>query len=211
MQFTTIVAAFLFDTAHASPDLRERAIAAGMTDVVHLEAGNRKALGFHDPARDVVGGTWGKFGMAWAVVDDVEGLECLQIYSSMNSYFDAVVASKEKELSDDDPMLAHIETFRDACLRLAPRAAFLDTRSHYGDEHWEDKQGNRDWVHAQARCVAASDIEALADEHHSLLYLDDALAKRWDRNPPVDDRYRDRVVVPRGRLVFAGSGPMRMA
>lgn len=209
MHFTTIVAAFL--SQPAGPNLRERAIAAGVTDVVPLEPGNRRALGFHDPARELVGGTWGAFGMAWAVVDDVEGLECLQIYMSMNSYFDAVVAAMAAQATGDDPMLAHIETFRDACLRLEPRAAFLDTRSHYGDETWEDKQGNRGWVHAQARRVAASDTNALADEHYGLLYLGEALAALWDANPPVDDRERDRFVVPRGRLVFAGSGPTRMA
>lgn len=208
MQFTTIVAAFLFDNAQAGQSLRERALAAGMTDVAPLDPDNRKALGMHDPAPEAVGGSWGAFGMAWAIVDDVDGWDCLQIYTSMGSYFDAVVANESVE-PNDDPMLAWIETFRDACVGLQPRAAFLDTRSHYGDQCWEAKQGNRDWVRAQARRVIASDVQALADEHYSLLYLDDALARQWDANPPGDER--DSVVVPRGRLVFAGSGPKRMA
>jgi len=209
MQFTTIVAAFLSDAAPPGQALRDRALSAGMTDVVPLEPDDRKALGVHAPTPEMVGGTWGAFGMAWAIIDDVEGWECLQIYTSMNSYFDAVVANEAVDPKHVDPMLAWVETFRDACVRLEPRAAFLDTRSHYGDQRWEDKQGNRDWVRAQARRVMAGDITALADEHYSLLYLDAPLARRWDANPPGDDR--DTVVMPRGRLVFAGSGPKRMA
>lgn len=209
MQFRTIVAAFLLDRSQASTSLRDRAIAAGMTDILPLEPDNRKALGFHEPGREIVGGTWGAFGMAWAIVDDIKEWECVQIYTSMDSYFDALVAVKAVGSMDDDPTLPFIETFRDACLRLYPSAAFLDTRSHYGDPRWEDKQGNRDWVCAQARRAAAYDISALADEHYSIMYLDEVLSRQWDSNSPSDER--DCVALPRGRLMFAGTGATRMA
>lgn len=209
MQFTTIVAAFCCKKEPAGPTLQERARDAGMTEVAVLDRGNRIALGFHDPEREVVGGVWAAFGMAWAIQDHIEGLECLQIYASMNSYFDAEIAANDSLSEGEDPSLPYIATFRDACLHLEPVAAFLDTRAHYGDERWENKQGNRDWVLSQARRVTASDANGLADERYSLLYLSESLAKRWDSNPIRDDR--DEVAVPTGRLVFARSGPARMA
>jgi hypothetical protein len=209
MQFRTIVAAFFLDTAQARPMLEECVRAAGMTDVAPLGPGNRVALGFHDPGREVVGGQWGAFGIAWAVRDDVEGMVCLQVYASMNHYLDALPTAREREHQADDPLASFVAVFRDACLALQPIAAFLDTRAHYGDAKWEDKQGNRDWVLSQADMVAGSRVSDLADARYSVLYLGDALAQRWDADATYDDR--DSVAMPRGRLVFAGRGPARMA
>jgi hypothetical protein len=208
MQFTTIVAAFFFETGQGRSHLHALVRAAGMTDVAPLDDINRRALGFRDPDREVFGGTWGAFGSTWAILDEHDGVRCLQLYASMNLYLDSQLTS-EKRQATENPLLAYVSTFRDACLRLEPVAAFLDTRAHYGDECWENKQGNRDWVLSQARRVAASDTNGLADERYSLLYLNESLARRWDSNPIRDDR--DNVDVPTGRLVFARSGPARMA
>jgi hypothetical protein len=209
MQFTTIVAAFFFESGRVSPDLNELVRGAGMTDVAPLTDLNRQALGFHDPDREVVGGRWGAFGDTWAILDEVDGLLCLQLYASMNDFLDAQLASADDRWTDGDPVLAYVATFRDACLNLQPIVAFLDLRAHYGDERWENKQGNRDWVLSHAKIVAEANANALADERFNLLYLSDTVARSWDADPIRDDR--DMVEVPRGRLVFARSGRARLA
>jgi hypothetical protein len=208
MQFKTIVAAFFLRKGPGNcPTLQELVRTAGMTRVESLEAIERRALGIHDPAREVVGGTWGAFGDTWAVLDETEGLACVQLYASMNGYLDAQL--KADDSRSEAPVLAYIATFRDACLSLKPVAALFDTRSHYGDERWENQQGNRDWVLAQSHLIAASDVDGLADEWYSLLYLSEPLARLWHSNPLRDDR--DRIDIPGGRLVFAGSGRARLS
>lgn len=209
MQFTTIVAAFFFETKQHRPRLHDLVRAAGMTDAASLDDINRRALGFHDSDREVFGGTWGAFGSTWGVIDEVDGLLCLQLYAAMNRYLDTQLAGEDRQVMDEDPLLPYITTFRDTCVSLNPIAAFLDTRAHYGDEQWENKQGNRNWVLSHAKIVGDSNANALADERFSLLYLGDPLARLWDPDPIRDDR--DMVQVPSGRLVFARSGPARMA
>jgi hypothetical protein len=208
MLFRTIVSAFFLETS-ADEDLATLAERAGMTDVVALDEEARRALGFHEPERQVLGGMWGAFRETWAIVDDVERIRCLQLYSPATRYLDAARAAREHDEADDGPLLAYVRTFRDACLSLDPMAAFLDTRPHYEDERWENKQGNPDWVRAQAKKVAKGDVDALADEHFSLLYLNEALTRRWTSDPVRDDR--DLIDVPAGRLAFARSGRDRMA
>jgi|SRR5215831_6537673 len=209
MQFTTIVAAFFFETGQGRSNLHTLVRAAGMTDVAPLEDINRRALGFRESNREVLGGTWGAFGSTWAILDEVEGLICLQLYAAMNDYLDSQLVGEDRQAMDEDPLLPYISTFRDACLSLKPIAAFLDTHAHYGDEQWENKQGNRNWVLSHAQMVADSNANALADERFSLLYLGEPLTLLWDSDPIRDDR--DMVEVPSGRLVFARSGPARMA
>jgi hypothetical protein len=209
MQFTTIVAAFFFEKRQVRPNLYELVRAAGITDVASFDNVDRGALGFHDSDREVVGGRWRAFGDTWAILDEVDGLLCLQLYASMNSFLDAEIAAKDRQGRDEDLLLPYIATFRDACLSLKPMAAFLDTRAHYGDERWENKQGNREWVLSQAHMVAVSNANGLADERYSMLYLGEPLARLWNSNPIRDDR--DMIEVPSGRLVFARSGPARMA
>ena len=77
MQFTTIVAAFFFEMGQGRPNLHALVRAAGMTDVAPLEDINRRALGFRESNREVLGGTWGAFGSTWVIFDEVEGLICL--------------------------------------------------------------------------------------------------------------------------------------
>lgn len=208
MQFKTIVAAFFLRKEQDNrPTLQELVRAAGMTQVMSLDASDRLALGIDGSAREGVGGSWGAFGDTWAVLDETESLVCLQLYASMHRYLDAQLAGDDSQ--GEDPLLPYISNFRDACLSLKPVAALLDTRAHYGDERWENQEGNRDWVLSQSHMVAASDADGLADERYSLLYLSEPLARLWNSNPIRDDR--DRVEVPSGRLVFARSGPARMA
>ena len=209
MQFTTIAAAFFFETVKDRPNLHELVRAAGMTNAASFDDVNRRALGFHDPDREILGGTWGAFGSTWAILDEVEGLLCQQLYTSRNAYLDARIHGEDRQGTDEDPELPYIGTFRDACLGLKPIAAFLDTRAHYGDEQWENKQGNRNWVLSHAQKVASSKVNALADERFSLLYLCERLTRLWESDPIRDDR--DMVEVSSGRLVFARSGPSRMA
>lgn len=208
MQFKTIVAAFFLRSERGKrPPLQDLVRVAGMARVAPLGAGSRLALGIHDSDEEVVGGTWGSFGDTWAVLDETEGLTCVQLYASMNRYLDAQLAADDSR--SEAPVLAYIATFRDACLSLKPVAAVFDTRSHDGDERWENQQGSRDWVLAQSHLIAASDTDGLADEWYSLLYLSEPLVRLWHSNPLRDDR--DQIDVPGGRLVFAGSGRARLA
>jgi hypothetical protein len=209
MQFSTIVAAFFLEQTGSAPTVEEVAISAGLTDLRPLDDLSRRALGFHEPDRLVLAGSWGAFGDTWCIVDEVDGYWCLQCYSSMNDYLDAQIAGEGREGTDEDPVLPYVAIFRDACLALRPEVAFLDTRAHYGDKRWEDKQGNRDWVLSQSWMVATADVNALADERFSLLYLSATLVRLWTPDPRRDDR--DYVDVPTGRLAFARSGPARMA
>ena len=59
--------------------------------------------------------------------------------------------------------MTYVKAFGDACVSLTPTAALLDTRAHYEIKQWEDQEGNRDWVIALAKLVAAADVDALAD------------------------------------------------
>lgn len=209
MQFSTIVAAFFWEHSEPPPTLGALIQAVGLTNVRPLNDVERGALGFHDPDRQILAGSWGAFGDTWTIVDEVDGYSCLQCYSSMNDYFDARVRAEDLQGSDQDVLLSYVATFRDACLGLRPEVAFLDTRAHYGDRRWEDKQGNRDWVLGFAQFVTTADVNALADERFNLLYVSDDLFTFWTHNPMRDDR--DFVEVPSGRLAFARSGPDRMA
>jgi hypothetical protein len=209
MLFRSIVSAFFLD-ASSHDDLAAFAKRAGMAELAPLDGKSRVALGLHEPARQVLGGSWGAFRETWAILDDVGPVRCLQLYSPATRYRDAVIASRAGvEVDDDDPVMAYVRTFRDACLALRPRAAFLDTQPHYEDEAWEDKQGSRTYVLEQASLVAARDADALARRFFSLLYLDAQMSAIWTPEPPGYPR--DMIEMSAGRLIFAGSGPSRMA
>jgi hypothetical protein len=209
MQFRTIVSAFYLDPATTVPDLAVLVRRAGVRDVRPLTNNDRIALGFFEPGREILGGTWGVFHTTWAVLDLVEGLVCLQLYSPYVRFLDASIRDSENNPGGQDTTLAYVRTFGDACLELNPSAAFLDTRAHYEDRQWQDQEGNRDWVLGQAKLVAADDVNALADERVSVLYLSEPLTLRWNSDPVRDNR--DIIELPTGRLIFAWRGPARMA
>jgi hypothetical protein len=209
MQFRTIVSAFYFDRANTEPDLAALVDRVGVRDVSPLRNG-RKALGFFDPERVVLTGTWDVFQETWAVLDEVEGLVVLQLYSPFTRFLDARVNEREHGPEGNGPTsMTYVKTFGEVCQRFNPPVALLDTRAHYEDQQWEDQEGNRDWVLAQAKLVAARDVNALADERVSVLYLSELLMLRWDSDPIRNNR--DIVELPAGRLIFAWRGPARMA
>jgi hypothetical protein len=210
MQFRTIVSAFYLDKATTIPNLATLVRSAGMTDIHPLSDNDRIALGFFEPEREILGGKWGVFQETWAVLDLVERLVCLQLYSPYTRFLDARLNEREHgpEANAPTPM-TYVKTFGDACVSLKPIAAFLDTRAHYEDKQWEDQEGNRNWVLAQAKRVAAADVNALADERVSVLYLSEPLMLRWGSDPIRNNR--DIIELPTGRLIFAGRGPARMA
>jgi hypothetical protein len=207
VQFRTIVSAFYLDKATV-PDLAVLVHCAGVRDVRPLCNGDRIALGFPEPEREILGGRWDVFQETWAVLDVVEELVCLQLYSPFVRFLDARHQEGENKPGGQDATLAYVRTFRDACLKLNPSAALLDTRAHYEDKQWEDQEGNRDWVLDQAKLVAAGNVNALVDERVSVLYLSEPLTLRWNSDPVRD---RDIVELPTGRLIFAWRGPARMA
>jgi hypothetical protein len=200
MQFRTIVSAFYLDATTTDGDLTQLVSRAGMRDLREIE---RVALGFADAQRLVLGGELPAFGLTWAVIDPVEGLWCLQLFSSYGGY---LKATRRVDQTLDE--MAHARTFGEACLALDPIAALLDCSAHYEDEQWVGQEGNRDWVLAQAKLVAAQDTNALLDLRVGLLYLNDAMLTRWESTEIRDSR--DTVDVAGGRLVFARIGPNRM-
>jgi|SRR5208337_124513 len=206
MQFRTIVSAFYLDPATTVPDLAALVRRAGVRDVRPLTNNDRIALGFLEPGREILGGTWDVFHETWAVLDVVEGLVCLQLYSPFVRFLDANREDAENNPGGQD---AYVRTFADACMELYPSAALLDTRAHYEDKQWVDQEGNRDWVLKQAKLVAAYDVNALADERVSVLYLSEPLTLGWSSDPVRDNR--DIIELPTGRLFFARRGPARMA
>jgi hypothetical protein len=207
MRFRTIVSAFFLDAATTNPDLRSLAHEAGLRNAKPLDADDRAGLGLG--AREVLGGTWEVFQETWAIVDQHSSLVCLQLYSPYVRFVDARLNEQEHgpEAEGATP-LAYVKTFGDACLKLEPTVALLDTRAHHGIQQWEAQQGNRDWVLAQAERVAAGDVNALADERVSVLYLSELLMLRWESDPVRNDR--DAIELPKGRLIFASRGPARM-
>jgi hypothetical protein len=182
LQFRTIVSAFYLETATTVPDLGLLVNRAGVRDTRPLGNTDRVALGFFEPEREVLGGTWEVFQETWAVVDVVEGLVCLQLYSPRVRFLDARRQERENNPGGQDATLAYVRTFGDACQKLDPRAAVLDTRAHYEDKQWEDQEGNRDWVLAQAKRVADDDVNALAGREWRKIasYLDATI--RWVRD-----------------------------
>jgi hypothetical protein len=210
MQFRTIVSAFYLDKATTIPNLATLVRSAGMSDVRPFRDNDRIALGFFEPEREILGGKWGVFQETWAVLDLVEGLVCLQLYSPYTRFLDARLNEREHGPEANAPTsMTYVKTFGDACVSLKPIAAFLDTRAHYEDKQWKDQEGNRDWVLAQAKLVANADVNALADERFGVLYLSESLMLQWRPDPIRDDR--DMVELPTGRLIFAGRGSARMA
>ena len=61
----------------------------------------------------------------------------------------------------------------------------------------------------QAKLVADADVNALADERVSVLYLSEPLTLQWNSDPVRDNR--DNIELSAGRLIFARRGPARMA
>ena len=77
----------------------------GMEDAAPLA--HCEALGFGDPARVVLGGRWDVFADTWAVLDEVGGLVCLQLYSSFNEF------NRNRFMED-----VYVDEFAAACNRL---------------------------------------------------------------------------------------------
>jgi hypothetical protein len=211
MQFRTIVSAFYLDAATTPPDLAALVRRVGVRDARALGDDDRRALGFGEPGRVILGGAWGVFQETWAALDVVEGLLCLQLYSPYGRFLDAMV--NDDRQNGPEPVgptsMTYVETFAESCGRLAPTAAMLDARAHYELAEWRAQRGTRGWVLAQAPLVAGGDVDALAEERVSVLYLSAPLLLRWESSPSHDDR--DTVELPSGRLIFARRGPAWMA
>jgi len=200
---------FFIDSESNDCSLEQLVRLAGMKNLQYLSEDEKLGLGIHDPSIEVIYGEWAAFGDAWARLDRLEYHSCLQIYFSMNHFLDLI-----PELPDDqnlpleeDPLLPLAYTFRDACEKLPAEVAFVDTHAHYGDESWENKQGNRDWIINHYWMLLESNVNALADERFGLLYLNEYMNQLWDSNSLRGDR--DIIPLSQGRLAFAGRGAAR--
>ncbi|MBD2504563.1 hypothetical protein [Anabaena azotica] len=180
-----------------------------MKNLQYLSEDEKLGLGIHDPSIEVIYGEWDAFEDAWARLDRLEYHNCLQIYFSMNHFLDLIpeLPDDQNLLLEEDPLLPLAYTFRDACEKLPAEVAFVDTHAHYGDESWENKQGNRDWIINHYWMLLESNVNALADERFGLLYLNEYMNQLWDSNSLRDDR--DIIPLSQGRLAFAGRGVAR--
>jgi hypothetical protein len=209
MFFKTLVAAFFCGGEGNTSSLGRLVALAGMKNQQYLSEGEKQGLGIHDPSLEIIYGQWGAFGDAWARLDKLEHHNCLQIYFSMNHFLDLCSENTDDENLplEQDHLLPLAKTFGNTCEQLQAEVAFLDTRAHYGDETWEHKQGNRDWVINYYSMLLESNINGLADEPFGLLYLNEYMTQLWDSNPTREDR--DMILLSKGRLTFGGQGSTR--
>jgi hypothetical protein len=209
MFFKTLVAAFFLECESNDCSFEQLVTMAGMKNLQNLSEDEKLGLGIYDPTLKVIYGKWGAFEDAWARLDQLEYHNCLQIYFSMNHFLDicSEKANNENLPLEQDPLLPLAETFRNACEQLQAEVAFLDTHAHYGDETWENRQGNRNWVINYYSMLLESSINELADERFGLLYLNEDMNQLWDSNPVRDER--DMIPMRHGRLAFAGRGSAR--
>ncbi len=209
MFFKTSVAAFFVGRESKNWSLGQLVTLLLMKNQQTLGHDEKLGLGIHDPTIEAVYGEWGPFGDAWTRLDKLERHYCLQVYFSMNHFLDLLPENSDYEdlpLSQD-PLLPLVETFGNACERIKAEVAFLDTNSHYGNETWENKQGNRDWVISHYSMIEESNINGLANEAFGLLYLNKYMDELWDSKSAHNDR--DIIPLSQGCLTFAGLGSTR--
>ncbi len=121
--------------------------------------------------------------------------QVLHLYFLQANLF-ALVGDKREPLPlQEDGALQLAFNFRDTCLSLSPKVAFVATHLSIALPEYALE---REWM------VTARDANALADLRLGLLYLDDEIDQYWTSNPVRDDR--DKLNVSHGRLVFAGHG-----
>ena len=146
-----------------------------------------------------MGGTWRAFQETWAIIDEIDGLRALQLYSPATRYSDASSAARRANESgdsdydgDDWPLAGYVRTFARPV--------------------WLSRRGRRFWTRRTSRMKrggpprqpesdpgvgapgAAGDADALAQRRFSLLFLDAELAGRWTFELPWSDR--EEVEVP---------------
>lgn len=208
MYFRTIVAAFFLDKKK-SRSLPELLKLAGMNALRELDEESKAALGITDTDTPAMYGEWKEFADSWGLIEKYEFHDCLQIYSSAN-HFDNVrfsVQNNDDVSLTNDPALPMALTFGGACAKIKPEIAFLDTRSHYGYEDWENNLGSRAWLKEQYRMISEAALDELDAEPFSLLYIDEHLSKSW--SPKFSRNKFDCLPVSDGRLFFSGSGGER--
>jgi len=99
---------------------------------------------------------------------------------------------------DKDPALGLALTFRDACLALKPRVAFLST--NWGHDH--------EWVVGREQHILAKDSLHFYGTRYALTYLDWQMMGRipyfWEPDPD-----REEMDVGAAMLIFRGRGKNR--
>ncbi|MBD2202615.1 hypothetical protein H6G33_12205 [Calothrix sp. FACHB-1219] len=209
MFFKTLATAFFIEHGSNDFSLEKLLTLARMESLQYLSKAEKLGLGINDPNQEVIYGVWNAFGDAWARLDRLEYHNCLQIYFSQDHFLDLIpnLPDNQNLPLEEDPLLPLAYTFRDACEKIPAEVAFVDTHAHYGDEAWENKQGNKDWIINYYLMLLELNVNALADERFGLLYLNYYMNQLWDSNTLRDDR--DMIPISEGRLVFAGRGTAR--
>lgn len=203
MFFRTSVAAFFFDKEINDISLDSLLTLAGFRNFHYLLQDANSCLDVQYPNLEIIYGEWGDFGDAWARLDKLEYHNCLQIYFSMNHFLDLLPENMDDKNFpfQHETLLPLAKTFGNLCEQLQAEVAFLDTSAHYGDESWEIKQGNRDWVINFYPMMLKSNYNVLTDEPFSLLYLSNYATELWD---PSQVRRTDCeiILLTKGRLLL---------
>ena len=209
MFFKTLAVAFFLECGNDNCSLRQLLTLIEIKNQQPLSENYKRGLGIDNPNIEVIYGQWAGFDDVWARVDTLHRHQCLQIYFSLNHFLDLCPEeSDDQDLPlEEDPRLPLAYTFQDACEKLQAEVAFIDTHAHYGDEAWENRKGNRDWIIKHYSMLLELDINALADERFGLLYFNEYINQIWDSNPQDEDR--DSIPITQGCLVFAGKGSAR--
>lgn len=126
-----------------------------------------------------------------AALERLESLDLLELGFFQTDFLGLLSDEQVDRPVEEDGALSLAAAFRDSCLRLSPRAAFITTHLHQDEE----------WIRRQAARVRAGDADALCRERFGLLYLPPALAAQAPLDPG-----RDTLPVGDGLLVFAGTG-----
>lgn len=145
-------------------------------------------------------GAFGPLDVCDRRIDTLSDHVCAQIYFLRADWLSLLArGSQEGDVPlDRDPALPLALAFRDGAARAGAEVAVLVTRA---DQAPLEAVIERYWM------VLIGDATALAGEHFGLLYLDDALASRWEQPPAVLER--DRLPGGPGLALFSQRGRAR--
>jgi len=146
---------------------------------------------------DLTTWTFGTLGVADRRIEVLSDHVCVALWFLKAEYIGRLAETPGDDVPlDRDPLLPFATAFRDAAVRVAAEAAFLDTR-----QPQIEAMQDRYWM------VIARDAGSLAGEWYSLLYMDDGVVEGWAPGSMLLNR--DELPGGPGRTLFAGRGGNR--
>ena len=178
--------------------------ALGLEGATSIPAGSRVGFGVHDLDTPAFEGHWPAVGRTWGRVDAVDGHRLVQLFFSYDTFIGLALEDEAVSL-DDDPLKPLGEAFRRAAVALDAEVGWIDAMAHYGDEDWENRVGSNSVNTTLARRSLERGVEALVEEHLSLIWIRQDVATSWDG--PLFDR--EFEATPEGWLLWAGDASGR--